>query len=240
MRKYLLVCTLLLLFHKTYAKPEIAGYPSLGYSNETGFYGGGSVYLRYRPAHFDENVPKNMFYITMEYSQKKQFSLKFEPEIHLLEGLYTISSKLKFKYWPSNFYGIGNDNNKNNSEKFTSNEFSFILDWQRRISDNLAISLMYDFSKYEIVKMEEDGLTQAVRSFIISTAVRNLRGYSDEFNTMLIHVNRENVMQNFLKRIVDDIYGKIETEVLNQDFDKFQSLYYNDYIIHTNEYLSAE
>ena len=33
---------------------------------------------------------------------------------------------------------------------------------------------------------------------------------------------------------------KIETEVLNQDFDKFQSLYYNDYIIHTNEYLSAE
>jgi len=91
-----------------------------------------------------------------------------------------------------------------------------------------------------LTKMEEDGLTQAVRSFIISTAVRNLRGYPDEFNTMLIHVNRENVMQNFLKRIVDDIYGKIETEVLNQDFDKFQSLYYNDYIIHTNEYLSAE
>ena len=91
-----------------------------------------------------------------------------------------------------------------------------------------------------LTKMEEDGLTQAVRSFIISTAIRNLRGYSDEFNTMLIHVNRENVMQNFLKRIVDDIYGKIETEVLNQDFDRFQSLYYNDYIIHTNEYLSAE
>lgn len=158
MRKHLLICTLLLLFHKTYAKPEIAGYPSLGYSNETSFYGGGSVYLRYRSTQFDETVPKNVFYLTTEYSQKKQFSLKFEPEIHLLNGLYTISSKLKFKYWPSNFYGIGNDNNKNNSEKFTSNEFSFILDWQRRISDNLAISLMYDFSKYEIVKMEEDGL----------------------------------------------------------------------------------
>ena len=161
MRKYLLVCTLLLLFLKTYAKPEIAGYPSLGYSNETDFYGGGSVYLRYRPAQFDETVPKNVFYITSEYSQKKQYSLKFEPEIRLLNGLYTISSKLKYEYWPSNFYGIGNDNNKNNSEKFTSNEFSFILDWQRRISDNLAISLMYDFSKYEIEKMEEDGLLDA-------------------------------------------------------------------------------
>ena len=161
MRKYLLVCTLLLLFHNTYAKPEIAGYPSLGYSNETGFYGGGSVYLRYRPAHFDETIPKNVFYLTSEYSQKKQYSLKFEPEIHFLDGIYTISSKLKYKYWPSNFYGIGNDNNKNDSEKFTSNEFSFILNWQRRISDNLAISLMYDFSKYEIVKMEEDGLLAA-------------------------------------------------------------------------------
>lgn len=158
MRKYLLVCTLLLLFHKTYTKPEIAGYPSLGYSNETGFYGGGSVYLRYSPAHFEETVPKNIFYITFEYSQKKQYSLKFEPEIRLLNGLYTISAKLKYNYWPSNFYGIGNNNNKNDSEKFTSNEFSFILDWQRRISDNLAISLIYDFSKYEIEKMEEDGL----------------------------------------------------------------------------------
>lgn len=157
MRKHLLICTLLLLFHKTYAKPEIAGYPSLGYSNETSFYGGGSVYLRYRPAHFEETVPKNVFYLTSEYSQKKQFSLKFEPEIRLLNGLYTISSKLKYKYWPSNFYGIGNDNDKNDSEKFTSNEFSFILDWQRRISDNFDISLLYYFSKYEIRKIEEDG-----------------------------------------------------------------------------------
>jgi hypothetical protein len=146
------------LFQKTYARPEIAGYPSLGYSTETGFYGGGSVYLRYRPESFNETVPKNIFYITSEYSEKKQYSLKFEPKIHLLNGLYTISSKLKYNYWPSNFYGIGNDNNKNDSEKFTSNEFSFILDWQRRLSDNLAISLMYDFSKYEIEKMEEDGL----------------------------------------------------------------------------------
>ncbi len=161
MRKHLLICTLLLLFHKTYAKPEIAGYPSLGYSNETGFFGGGSVYLRYRSTQFDETVPKNVFYLTTEYSQKKQFSLKFEPEIRLLNGLYTISTKLKYKYWPSNFYGIGNDNNKNNSEKFTPNEFSFILDWQRRISDNLTISLIYDFSKYEIEKMEENGLLDA-------------------------------------------------------------------------------
>ena len=120
MRKHLLICTLLLLFHKTYAKPEIAGYPSLGYSNETGFFGGGSVYLRYRSTQFDETVPKNVFYLTTEYSQKKQFSLKFEPEIRLLNGLYTISTKLKYKYWPSNFYGIGNDNNKNNSVVFES------------------------------------------------------------------------------------------------------------------------
>lgn len=91
-----------------------------------------------------------------------------------------------------------------------------------------------------LTQREEDSLTQAIRSFIISTAVRNLRGFSDEFNTMLIHVNRENVMQNFLKKIVHDIYEKIETEVLNQDFQKFKSLYFNDYVIHTNEYLSAE
>ena len=117
--------------------------------------------MRYRPAHFEETVSKNIFYITSEYSQKKQYSLKFEPEIRLLNGLYTISAKLKYKYWPSNLYGIGNDNNKNNSEKFTPNEFSFILDWQRRISDNFNISLIYNFSKYEIEKMEEYGLLDA-------------------------------------------------------------------------------
>ena len=87
---------------------------------------------------------------------------------------------------------------------------------------------------------EEYSLTEAIRAFILTCAVRNIRGYSESFNTMLVHVNREKLMQAFLKRMVDDIYTKIEMEVLNQDFIKFESLFYNDYKHHTNEYLKSE
>ncbi len=91
-----------------------------------------------------------------------------------------------------------------------------------------------------LTNREEDSLSEAVRAFVLSCAIRNIRGYSESFNTMLIHVNREKLMQAFLKRIVDDIYIKIESEILNQDFSKFESLFYNDYKHHTNEYLESE
>jgi hypothetical protein len=91
-----------------------------------------------------------------------------------------------------------------------------------------------------ITNQEEDSLTESIRAFILSCAIKTLRGYKNSFNTMLIHVNRENLMQKFLKTIVDDKFANIEREVLNQDFEKFELLFNNDYISTTEEYLKSD
>ena len=192
-RFILLVLISLPLYHTVFAESEIAGYPIFGYENETGFYGGGLVYMRNRPKHFDASIPPNSYYLSMEYSVKKQFLVKFEPIIHFKNGLYTLSLTLNFKKWPSKFYGIGNNSlvlshassgvshrqdldyycvprqglgNENtlditlidNAEDFTPNEFGCIFDVKQKLYKNWDISLIYDFSYYNITKMKEGGM----------------------------------------------------------------------------------
>jgi hypothetical protein len=113
-----------------------------------------------------------------------------------------------------------------------SNIYQGILDAQYEDQSNIL--------NKQLTIREENGLTEAIRAFILSCAIRNLRGYNESFNTMLIHVNRENLMQAFLKRIIDDIYAKLDTEIFNQEFEKFEALFYNDYKYHTDDYLASE
>ena len=157
-RFILLVLISLPLYHTVFAESEIAGYPIFGYENETGFYGGGLAYLRNRPKHFDPSIPPNSYYLSLEYSAKKQFLIKFEPKIHLKNGFYTLGSILNFKKWPSKFYGIGDTAQVENAEDFTPNEFGCIFDVKQKLYKNWDISLIYDFSYYNITKMKEGGM----------------------------------------------------------------------------------
>jgi len=157
-RFFLLVLITLPLCNIIFAESEFAGYPIFGYENETGFYGGGLVYVRHRPKHFDTSIPQNSYYLSTEYSEKKQFTIKFEPKIHLKNGLYTLNSTLNFRKWPSKFYGIGNNSRLENAEDFTPIEFGCTFDVKRKLTRNWDISLIYDFNHYEITKMEEGGM----------------------------------------------------------------------------------
>jgi len=90
------------------SESEFAGYPIFGYENETGFYGGGLVYVRHRPKHFDTSIPQNSYYLSTEYSEKKQFTIKFEPKIHLKMVFIHSIQHLTLENGPQNFIGIGN------------------------------------------------------------------------------------------------------------------------------------
>jgi len=146
------------LCYPLFAESEIAGYPIFGYETETGFYAGGIAYLRNRPKHFDKTIPPNSYYLSLEYSAKKQFAVKFEPELHFKNGLYTLNSSLNFKKWPSKFYGIENNSRIDNAEDFTPTEFGSTFGVKRKLHLNWDISLLYDFAHYKITKMKEGGM----------------------------------------------------------------------------------
>ena len=140
------------------AKLEYVVYPALGYSDETGVYAGGLAYLRYGSVETDSTSQKNLIYYSNEVSEKKQYSIHFMPKIYLKNGLYTIVANVKFKHWPSTFYGIGNEHVSDTEEQYPKREFDIEFEVRRKITDIWQVTPIYRFSNFQIKKMEEDGL----------------------------------------------------------------------------------
>lgn len=88
--------------------------------------------------------------------------------------------------------------------------------------------------KYEPIGELPDELKVAIKCFIISTAVRNLRGHRNKPNTMLVHIVRYVDQQEVLKRKIKEYlqteignyiqYGDIEIR------DEFEKIYDTDYL----------
>ena len=159
MKKLLTIAILLLtICQLLLAKAEYVIYPSLGYSDETGVYAGGLTYLRYDSIENDSTSQKNLIYYSFEVSEKKQYSIHLMPKIHFKNGKYTILTNVKFKHWPSTFYGIGNRHISGAEEQYTKREFDFDIEVVRKVTNTWQAALTYEFSHFQIKEMEEDGL----------------------------------------------------------------------------------
>ncbi|MCK5051200.1 MAG: BamA/TamA family outer membrane protein [Candidatus Cloacimonetes bacterium] len=139
------------------AKAEYIFYPALGYSDETGIYAGGLAYLRYASIRNDSTSQKNLIYFSTEVSEKKQYSILLMPKIHINNGKYTILANLKFKHWPSTFYGIGNEHIYGTEEQYTKREFDIELEIMRKVTETWRTTLIYELSHFQIIKLEENG-----------------------------------------------------------------------------------
>ena len=114
-------------------------------------------------------------------------------------------------------------------EFFGEDENSTIMPLHRTINTDLE-SVVDINSKSIIGKMSE--LRTAILSFLISTAVRNLRGFTLEPNSMLIHINRLTDIHSELSQIVKDDYSDIESYISGGDTDiikELTDLWTNDY-----------
>ena len=159
MKKTFTIAILLLTFYQILlAKVEYVVYPSLGYSDETGVYAGGLAYLRYGSIETDSTSQKNLIYFSTEVSEKNQYSIHLMPKIHLKNGKYTILANVKFKHWPSIFYGIGNEHIQDVEEQYTKQEYDIKLEFKRRITNIWQAALICELLHFQIKKMEEDGL----------------------------------------------------------------------------------
>lgn len=86
---------------------------------------------------------QNMFINTSEFVLSRDYFLKY---------------KLGYFYFPSKFYGIGNNTLKTDEENFTLNEFLFGLGFYRSIFDSLSLGLSFEFESTNILDIDSDGL----------------------------------------------------------------------------------
>jgi len=174
MKKLFTIVILLLTFYQLLiAKVEYVVYPALGYSDETGIYTGGLAYLRYGGIEKDSTSYKNLIYFSTEVSEKKQYSIHLMPKIHLKNGKYTILANVKFKHWPSTFYGIGNKHLSDVEEEYTKREYDIEFEIKKKITNIWQTAFIYEFSHFQIKKLEENGLL----------AIREIPGSEDNITS---------------------------------------------------------
>lgn len=78
-----------------------------------------------------------------------------------------------------------------------------------------------------------DSMKEAIKSFIISSAIRRLRGQGNKHNTMLIHCTRYNDIQNAIGTYVEEEVTRLRDGIINEDVDvtnEFKLLFDKDYL----------
>ncbi len=123
------------------------------------------------------------------------------------------------------FFGLSDDERKIKS-----------MPLYRNIEDNKDY-LGKGTKKDDIVGPLPAELKLAVKAFVISVAIRNLRGQRNKPNTMLIHIVRFKGQQNIIKRKVDSYFkDEIANYVLNNDIEieeELRNIWESDYLTTT-------
>jgi len=131
---------------------------------------------------------------------------------------------------PSNYFGPVQVFGLNDSREETGLPIHVsVTDASQQHSDFLPLRhRMNDVPKHIPYSMKE-----SIKSFIISSAIRRLRGQGNKHNTMLIHCTRFNDIQNAIGRYVEDEFNRIRDGVINNDaeiINEFKILFDRDYI----------
>ncbi|HMQ69806.1 MAG TPA: Z1 domain-containing protein [Ignavibacteria bacterium] len=78
-----------------------------------------------------------------------------------------------------------------------------------------------------------NSMKEAIKSFIISSAIRRLRGQGNKHNTMLIHCTRYNDIQIAIGGFVEEELKRLRDGIINADADvieEFRNLFERDYV----------
>ncbi|SHG42110.1 Z1 domain-containing protein [Pedobacter caeni] len=78
-----------------------------------------------------------------------------------------------------------------------------------------------------------ESMKEAIMSFIISSAIRRLRGHGNKHNTMLIHCTRFNDIQNAISKYVEEEFNRLREGLINDDaaiLATFYELWKRDFV----------
>lgn len=86
-----------------------------------------------------------------------------------------------------------------------------------------------------------ESLKEAIKAYVLSSAIRWKRGQENKHNTMLVHCTRFNTVQESLAELIsgeDGEFTKLRNAILAEDKDllrEFQKLYERDFVVSTSE-----
>lgn len=132
--------------------------PAVGYAQETGFeYGIASTYNFYIDKQ-DLNSRTSNLTLIGTLTTKKQKNIKLISDIWTKGNEYHILSELRYRDWPFNFYGIGNDTWKADEDYLDQKLYRIKLDGEKRFAPNFYAGLNVNYEHLKFKDMEAGGI----------------------------------------------------------------------------------
>ncbi len=135
--------------------------PAIGYAQETGFeYGIASTYNFYIDK---ENLDSRTSNVTLigTLTTKKQKNIKLTSDIWTKNNDYHILTEMRFRDWPFNFYGLGNDTWKADEDYLDQKLYRIKLDGEKRFAPNFYAGVNLNYENFEFKDMEAGGVFES-------------------------------------------------------------------------------
>ncbi|MCE5251612.1 outer membrane protein assembly factor [bacterium] len=135
-------------------KSSVGAFPVMFYSDETRFAAGGGAQVMMGG---ESERFSSSFGLMAFVTQNRQYTFIIAPELYLKDDTYKMTGNFGYSYFPDSFYGIGNNTDKDNEEKYTGRLCKINPILQRKIRPNLFIGIQYDYAYGKVVKSENGG-----------------------------------------------------------------------------------
>lgn len=177
MRKYsLLLCACLILagFHSraqrkliekflsehsdTTRNTSIIVLPAAAYAQETGLEFGGLSIASFYMDKNDTLTRTSTINTILTFTTKKQSNFAFKPDIWTSGNRYHYSAILRYKNFPFNFYGVGDETQLANEDKITQKLFVLTAEAEKLISRRIYVGINGGYEHYKYKDKEPGGV----------------------------------------------------------------------------------
>lgn len=135
--------------------------PAIGYAQETGFeYGIAGTYDFYMDKEDLMSRTSNLTLIGT-LTTKKQKNIKLTSDLWTKNNDYHILSELRYRDWPFNFYGIGNDTWKDDEDYLDQKLYRIKVDAERKIIPNVYAGFNVNYEHFKFQDMEAGGVFES-------------------------------------------------------------------------------
>lgn len=135
--------------------------PAIGYAQETGFeYGIAGTYDFYMDKEDLMSRTSNLTLIGT-LTTKKQKNIKLTSDLWTKNNDYHILSELRYRDWPFNFYGLGNDTWKDDEDYLDQKLYRIKVDAERKIIPNVYAGLNVTYEHFKFQDMEAGGVFES-------------------------------------------------------------------------------
>jgi len=139
-------------------RPGLTVIPIIYYTPETKLAFGAGTLLTYRFGLFFKKARPSTFYLGAIYTQMKQFSFQFKPEIYLKNNSLFLTGNFLLEKFPTSFWGVGPNTTEAQKESYTPQTYFLEVGYQQKFLSEVPLyfGLKYHLER-TLIKEKEPG-----------------------------------------------------------------------------------